>query len=539
MPYYLNPNNVGVSVVGNIGDGTNINIKWHRAFPSQTGNKMAYNIYMDTVMPDANLELKFFYKSPVFVSVDGKLNTNIEGLTPGVLYRFGVRPVEYDADLYDLSTILPTTFNNLRTYPETLLREDITSSSDTIPVLSVDGFPNTGVLRIGSELIQYSSIDIINNNFELTNAALQRGFNDTDATFHNTDGYDGYQTWTDAFVLFWPIDIEDQNTVVFATTDRFDDGYYAFTLADGYRQRLKDIGNTDLSGSDAANEDFPSYDYAGYHRIDPVALFAGECVGSYFGGQIGCVDGYYGIGNQIRGISVDDRNTQRQEVLLSIDGEPVCLVKRQTTGIRCYCIRTTQESPDARCLKCFGGGFVVSYNQYFNPRRSDSRILMKFDPWVDTLPLVDSGLTVQDVKPSTWTLVLPAIKPRDFIVRFDSDGNEEFRYEVISSTRNVLFNQQLGAQKLALQRIRKTDIIYQVRVFRDTSTMPSTLITSIDSSLGIAPHSHTIVRNEGPPFTWSQITSMNQGHSHVLAWDPLEGVLKISEEVGHSHTLIY
>lgn len=534
MPYYLNKSNVGVSLVSSKGDGSTITLKWYRAFPEKQTNLIAYNIYLDVVRPD--FEFQFFDRSPAFVSVDGKLTVDITGLTPGQMYRFGVRPVEYDPAVFDLRT-LPTVFNNLRVYPESPLREDITATSDIVPLLSVDDFPSTGTVRVGAELIQYTSIDTANNNLELTNIALQRGFNNTEPTFHQTDGYDGYTTW-DPTVLFFPVDIEDKNTVVFATQDRFDVDQYAFTVVDGYRQTAKDIVNADLSISDEANEDFPEYDYSGWNRIDPVALFNGECVGSYFGGQQYCADGYDGVGRLLRGASVQDVNTQRQEVMLSVIGEPVCLVKRQWTGIRCSCILATSEHPDARCRKCYGTGFVVGYQQYFDTRHSDGKIRVKFEPWVDDLPLVDSGLDPEATKPGAWTLVLPAVKKRDFLVRFDAEGNEEFRYEIVNVTRNVLFNQKFGAQKMSLQRIRRTDIIYQVPVFRDTSMLPATIETSITSSLGIAPHKHTIQTNESHPSKWNQITGIAAGHSHKLTWNSVTGMIEVSEELGHTHTIV-
>jgi len=534
MPYYLNQTNVGIKIVSSLGDGQIISIEWYRAFPIDKTNLIAYNIYVSEVRPD--FEFEFFNQSPTFVSTNGVLTATITDLTPGQMYRFAVRPVEYDATVFDLRT-LPVVANSLQMYPESPLRADITATDTIIPLLSVDDFPTAGVVRVGAELIQYTALDILNNNLTLTSSTLQRGFNDTDATFHNTDGYDGYTYW-DPTVLFFPVDDEDQNTVVFATQNRFDDGYYAYTTVDGYRQATADIVNADLSTSDTVNANFPPYDYAGYHRIDPVALFNGECVGSYFGGQMFCADGYNGVGRQIRGISVDDRNTQRQEVLLSVIGEPVCLVKRQWTGVRCYCILATSEHPDARCKKCFGTGFVVGYQQYFDTRHSDGKIRVKFEPWVDDLPLVDSGLSVEGTKPSAWTLVLPALKKRDFLVRFDGDGNEEFRYEVVNVTRNIIFNQQFGAQKMALQRIRKTDIIYQVPVFRDTSTMPAIIQTSIASSAGIAPHQHSIKTNESLPFGWNQITGISAGHSHTLRWNTTSGTIDVSEELGHTHSVI-
>jgi hypothetical protein len=535
MPYYLNPSNVGVALVSSLGDGNTVRIKWHRAFPTTKSNLIAYNIYINTIQPD--FEIRFFDKSPAFVSVDGKLTVDIIDLTPGQMYRFAVRPVECDAATFEVLKSMPVAFNNLRVYPESPLREDISAASNIVPVVSVEDFPASGIVRAGAELIQYSSLDTLNNNLVLTNVALQRGFNGTEATIHTVDGYDGYAIW-DPTILFFPVDSEDQNTVVFATQDRFDVDHYAFTTADGYRQTAKDIVNTDLSVSDQVNEGFPSYDYAGWNRTDPVALLNGECVGSYFGGQYYCADGYNGVGQQIRGLSVDDVNTMRQEELLSMIGEPVCLMKRQWTGIRCFCVLATSEHPDARCKKCYGTGFVVGYQQYFDPRNSDGRIRIRFDSWVDDLPLVDSGLDPEATKPSAWTLVLPAIKKRDFIVRFDSEGNEEFRYEIVNVTRNILFNQQFGAQKLSLQRIRKTDIIYQCPVFRDTSTMPSIMQTGISSSLGVPPHSHTVEINEKHPSTWNQITGISAGHSHTLRWSPDSGLLLVSEELGHSHTFI-
>lgn len=535
MPYYLNPSNVGISLVTAKGNGSTIILKWHRAFPSKKTNLMAYNIYMDTVLPD--FEHRFFNKSPAFVSVNGKLTVDIEDLVPGQMYRFGVRPVEYDVNTFDLKD-LPETFNELRIYPESPLAADISASSNIIPLLSVEDFPSSGTVKIGAELIQYSSVDLLNNELILTNAALQRGFNGTEATYHLTTGYDGYTYWDNA-VLFFPIDVEDRNTVVYATQDRFDYPNYAFNLVDGYRQTTKDVVNTDYSVNDAANAGFPAFSYSGYYRTDPVALLNGECVGLYFGGEIGCIDGY-GNDMRLRGISVQDINNQRQEVLLDLIGEPVCLVKRQTTGIRCFCVLATSEMPDARCTGCFGSGFVLGYYQYFDPRNSDGRIRLRFEPWIDDAPiLTDAGLDIESIKPNAWGLTIPAMKKRDLIVRFDASGNEDSRWEIISVSRNVLFNQQLGAQKLLLQKIRKTSIEYMIPVFRDTSMMPQIIQTGISSSIGIPPHSHTLVRNEKHPMYWQQITSVNAAHQHIVSWNPNSGHLEVSQELGHSHTLVY
>ena len=60
---------------------------------------------------------------------------------------------------------------------------------------------------------------------------------------------------------------------------------------------------------------FPLYDYCGYHRTDPVLLLNGTCVGSYIGGQMGGIDAF-GNYSLYRGMSLQEQNTQRQDVLL-------------------------------------------------------------------------------------------------------------------------------------------------------------------------------------------------------------------------------
>ena len=313
---------------------------------------------------------------------------------------------------------------------------------------------------------------------------------------------------------------------------RFEYPNFAFTLVDGYHQVLKDILNTDLSASDAENIDFPVYDYAGYHRTDPVQLLNGTCVGSYIGGEMGCIDGYGNI-NFLRGLSLQDQNNQRQEVLLNVTGRPAVLIKRVHTGITCACYLASSEYPDDRCPLCYGTKFVFGYEQFFNPRRSDGRILVRTSP-------ADDGVTVQEAGEESelnldlWTLTVPTIHQRDIIILFDIDDNEEFRYEVGKVTRNNTIIGMEGGQKFKGMRIRKTDPAYQIRVFRNTAMFPSKLNTSIGFTTGIPPHSHEIVINEGILMTnqINQTTSVVQGHNHPIINGAVMTVL------GHTHNII-
>ena len=582
MPYYLNPNINGLIIAESLGDGYSIKLKFATAYTNNKVNKILYNIYMsDDVAPDFSND--FFLLPPTYVSFDGYSHATIVDLDPGSMYHFAVRAAEYNPSEFNPST-LPQ-INGLGIIPQSLLAADISATDTIIPLIDAEQYPSSGTVKIGAELIYYTSINsndllvpggtsvsahfvdqgggnfylpaagnigagIINNmsiispnaktetwtikcisvqrnnsdavipgtaNFEaigslsgsivdppfdgyqgiwnvydqvVTNGIISfsiqendtfalgdsfvikvfgsvdssggRGYNGSIATEHTTDGYDGYCYWNPS-VIYFPPEQEEQNTRVYECWNRFDVGHYPFTITDGYRQKTIDNLTTDLSYSDSVNTGFPAYDFAGYHRTDPVMLFSGGCIGSYIGGYMYCADGYSGVGRQLRGLPIQTLNMQRQEVLLSTTGEPVILVQRNWTGITCKCMLPNNEYPSARCPNCLGSGLIIAWAQYFNPRRSDGKIMVRFDPAVDDLAATDSGLE-SEMKPSCWTIPIPSIKDRSILIRFDEDGNEEFRYEVLNVTRNKLLLNQTGVQKFTLQRVRKTDIIYQIPI---------------------------------------------------------------------------
>lgn len=522
MVYYPTVN-AGLDAVASLGDGYTINIKWFKAYPNNVANKIAYNIYYSTIKENV------FTEGIKFVSTDDSLQANIINLIPGQNYYFSVRPVEYDPDILDLDIALPVAYDNLKIYPTSLLREDIGAYDLLIPLIDVSGFPSSGVIKIGVELIRYLSVDSFNKNLVLTDFS-QRGFDKSKITPHAVDGYDGY---------FY----RDPNLIVYAEEDpsfdriyrcqsRFEYPNYQYTIEDGYHQVTKDILTTDLTASDEINSELKPYDYSGYHRTDPVQLLTGACVGSYIGGEIGCIDGY-GNYNILRGMSLQEQNNQRQEILLSVTGKPAVLIKRVRTGITCACYRPSSEYADDRCPYCYGTKFVFGYEQYFNPKRSDGRILVRPGPAEDNLKMLDAGLE-SEFNVELWTLSTPTIKNRDIIIMFDLDNNEEFRYEVMSVTRNNTITSLQGGQKLRVQRIRKTDVAYQIRVFKDTSNLPSKLNTTLGMVEGIPPHTHEIVINEKITSITqiNQTTSVMQGHNHPI----VNG--EILPALGHTHSII-
>ncbi len=525
MSYYLNPNIAGLLSVSSNGDGYSITPRWATAYPTLKTNKIAYHIYFST-KDDYTYPQDLFKSSPKFVSIDGAKFAHILDLSPGELYFFGVRAVEYTESIVSLNELV-TVFDNLKVYPETLLRENIDDSTLTIPITDSEQFPSKGYLKIGVELIHYSTIDRMAHNI----IADERGSRGTIPSIHNTDGYDGYVEWNPLVYFF--IGTEEKNTKVFECQNRFEYPNSAFTIADGYHQKLKDNLTTDLSASDEFNETFPSYDYSSYHMTDPLSLLSGDCVGSYIGGEQFCQDGYSGVGRVIRGMSIQEQNNQRQEMLLEVTGEPFILVKHRRTGITCSCFTPASEYPDDRCPKCYGTGFVVGWEQYFNPRRSDGRILVRPGPADEDLKTTDAGLE-SEFTMDCWALTVPTIKDRDFVVRFDEDDNEEFRYEVISVNRNKLANRLQGGQKFKVQRVRKTDPIYQVKLFRNTSFFPSKLQTTINSSIGMPSHSHEIVISEKivDISQINQITGVSAGHSHIIKNGQV-----LAGETGHIHII--
>lgn len=524
MAYYFNPVNEGLISASSLGDGYSIHLEWNKAYLNNKTNTLAYHIYMSTE------EEHVFSEGVKFISVDGSTSVDIYNLIPGQLYHFAVRAVEFSSTVINISQ-LPTTFNGLLYYPESVLSADITSTDTIIPLLDVSTFPTSGVIKVGVELINYLSRDLINNHLVLTNADLQRGFYNSIARNHRTDGYDGYHLQNPTVSFYAAKD--ETNTRIFPCQSRFEFTEYQYTTPDGYHQVTKDLLTTDLSGSDASNQNFPTYDYAGWHRTNPVDLLKGICVGSYIGGEMFCADGYSGVGRVVRGLSLQDQNNQRQEILLNVTGEPVCLLKMVHTGITCNCYQPSSEYADDRCPKCYGTKFIMGYDQFFNPRRSDGRILVRFSPADDDLKMTEAGLESELIT-DCWTLTVPTIKDRDVLIRFDQDGNEEFRYEVLSVNRNKTITDLQGAQKFKVQRIRKFDTAYQIRAFRNTEFLPTKLTTGIASVPGIPPHTHQIVINEKITMLSqiSQTTSISQAHSHAV----IAGI--VQEVLGHSHTIV-
>jgi hypothetical protein len=529
QPIYIPQMRRGIYLAKNRGDGYGVTLSWYQAYVDDSAFRLAYNVYYSSERETV------FSDGPKYLSLNLDARTaDIGDFVPGENYYFAIRATEYDPTWYNLS-LLPSADGYdgyaLKIYPETLLLDDIDDNDLAINIADINLFPPYGVIQVGVELIRYVGKNVPTNTLIIS----ERGFLNTDVTLHTVDGYDGYKQRSPIIRFF--AGLEDSNNMVVQEEIAINPPNDHYVLSDGYKDKTEDLLTTDLSASDADRVDFPSYDYVGWHRTDPRYLFNGECLDSYIGGEMFCADGYNGIGNQVRNIPIAERSDQREEALLDLTGEPVVLVKRLWKGIVCKCVQANKEYPEHRCPHCFGTGFVTGYEQYYNPRRSDSRILVRFGPAPDDLKMEDAGLE-STVIHDCWTLVVPAIKDRDFIIRFNEDGTEEFRYEVLDVTRNKLFFSQSGKQNFKAQRVRKTDPIYQWRAFRNTATMPLKLNTTVGLLRGPndvpKPHVHQIVLNEGI-MTLSQInqtTGVTEGHNHTI----INGI--VQEALGHTHNIV-
>jgi len=161
MIYYPDPVRAGTNRVGSLGDGYTISISWYQALSTISNYQIAYNIYYSTYKDDV------FSDGIKYTIFDGSRHANIIDLTPGQLYFLAVRPVEYDPLIFNLS-LLPLAYDNLYYYPTSLLRQDIGPTDLIIPLIDVSGFPTTGVIKAGLELIQYLAVDQVNNNLVLS-----------------------------------------------------------------------------------------------------------------------------------------------------------------------------------------------------------------------------------------------------------------------------------------------------------------------------------------------------------------------------------
>jgi hypothetical protein len=438
---------IGLRLVEDVGNGMGLRLSWYVASPEGVGNQVHYNVYY------SDTRFNVFTEGPKAITTATQVVINIP---PGNQYYFAVRATEFDPDIFGIES-MDQIGVNLYLYPQELeLLEDIDAYGATVKVTDTSGYPDSGYLWLGDqEVVKY----YLKSPTEFYIEDDDRGIYST-PTAHSAG----------ADVKFWT-GPEDSNTYIqlgtaawhkdnSEGTPRDTSAIGEFNVADdGYRENRVDIITTNLEYSDENSEDFPPYDFTGYHRPSIQSTFSGECVRSYVGGEF---DG-------ARGFNFQDRSLARLDALLQVTGEPTILLRRKQRGKRCRCVGLQREHPQVRCQYCYGTGFEGGYDRYVNTRpiselwvNTQGFIAVRFEPYTDDLKLEGSQGLTQPSELSAWTINVPTVKDRDIIVRFTEDLTiEEFRYEVLDVNRNKLVFGQSGKQGIRMRRMDKTDVIYQ------------------------------------------------------------------------------
>jgi hypothetical protein len=463
---------VGIQELTDLGIGTAVKLAWGFASVPEGFSDLYFNVYRGSSLYSLTIG------QPLGITQNREVID--PNLHPGDGYYYAVRAS------YFLNNLALTEFDNISdgfyAYPPTTTVDEIdgyftSDQTGTFEVASTQGYPNSGILKIGAEALTYDS-------------KTSTTFNVTERDTFGTERVEDYPNGTE--VEFFK-GVEDTNGTFYRTTASWDshttpiqmplipgdgyDGYQYLQDTDGYRNFPFDHVNEDHTTFEGNNDDVPQQSYCGFRAETFVDLYQKSRCGTFQGGsnRMQVIPGVNG-GNPVRiggGIDVFEANLQREEFLVGLTGEPFILLRRKTTGKVCPRVSHRHEHPHARCGLCFGTDFMGGYDRYVNTREirpgeenPNGFIQMRVQPYADKAPLKqDLGLDVSDVLLETWTLPIPTVKVRDILIRYTSDIEfgaleEDFRYEVVNVQRNKLLFGKEGAQKITLKRLPKTEMIY-------------------------------------------------------------------------------
>lgn len=463
---------VGIQNVTDLGIGTSVRLSWGDATAPSGFSDLYYNVYRGKSLYSLVLG------QPLGITQSKEVID--PNLHPGDGYYYTTRAT------YFIENIPLAEFDNISSgfyaYPDatTINEGDGYFTEDelgTLTVVSTEGYPTSGVIKIGSEVLSYD-------------ATTSTTFNITERDIFGSDQLSDYPNGTE--VNFFK-GIEDTNQVFYRTTASWDasdrpiqmplipgdgyDGYQYLQDEDGYRSFPFDNINEDHTAFENNNDDINPQNYCGLRAETFVPLYQKSRCGTFIGGSnVRQIIPGVNNGNPVRiggGINVFEANFQREEFLLGLTGEPYILLSRKTTDKVCPRLSHRHEHPHTRCSLCYGTGFLGGYDRYINSREirpgednPNGFIQLRVQPYADKAPLKqDLGIDVSEVILEGWTLPIPTLKVRDILIKYVSDTEfgflqEEFRYEIINVQRNKLLFGKEGAQKVTLKRIPKTDIVY-------------------------------------------------------------------------------
>lgn len=447
----------GIYLVDNLGDGYHINATWHSARTTRPDYDLAYLIYYSTIRSDV------FFEAPKLITQGrvlpppetiGGADAQLFGyyaeipMPVGTTYYFGVRATEYPhsvmpvvpADGYGpLSSGLKTIDGYSFEIPasQTLASTISGITMLIVPVDSTLGYARVGgYIIVGPEIMRYTSL----TSTAFIVASTGRGlFGTIIQPIHNSG--ENVSLYYGNF---------DDNTVIAKNLVSWE------SPNDSHRTR-PDLITTNFMLEDGYHSAFEPFDYCGYHQFRPDELFNDEQCNTYVGGEF----------NGQRGFSIFDRMLANEEALLEVTGEPTILLRRIWSGETCTCRTSRKDSAMVRsCSNCFGTGFKGGFIQYFNPRRDDQRVMVHYAPADEDIGMGAQAGWDQKFAPGTWTIAIPAIKDRDVLVRFNEYGEMDWIYVVSTVSRSKVMFGRYARQKLKLNRLDKTDVLYQFKILK-------------------------------------------------------------------------
>lgn len=230
-------------------------------------------------------------------------------------------------------------------------------------------------------------------------------------------------------------------------TDGYLDGYSKF-IPEGTMEASDAVDTT----GQQVDKCPPSSDFRGYHKTTLTDFFRGTDIDGK------CPSPYSRFVLNGRGFNsvIEDREAQ----LIMTTGRRVLLLRREFNGIRCPCYDTNRGRSRGKCDICYGTSFVPGYIPYVAKDDPLGRIPVRFSPYTEDTPVKEQG-TFQEVTIQCWTLSAPIVRKRDVIIVYNTDGSEEYRYEILTVERNDVFSNGVqGAQKFQVKRIDPTQTIY-------------------------------------------------------------------------------
>lgn len=418
----------GIKRVTDIGNGSDIEIEW------STPVSRFYNSDVNSIIYYSTDRLGIFDTYPKYFVDPTVTSATLNGFRVGTGYYFAVRAMESYKNTINTIGMIESQPGVFEVPQKVKLTELLSDSEFTISVDSTEGYPETGFLLINYEVIKYDSIDRLNNKFFIP--SVGRGLNDTSPAYHDINSDVGL------FLL-----CQDDNQVIIYGTASYQD-----PVSTGRQDNSIGIIVPDFSDFERMEHD--GLDHCGYHKPLPwEALNNKNDCGTYLGGEY----------NGFRGIDIFQRAMDREEELMENVGEKCILMRRKWAGETCSCVTLRRQHPKVRsCRFCYGTGFVDGYDQIFNLRRRDQRVMIRFYEATEDLKLGDHSHLSQDFQPTALALFKPIVKDRDIIVRFDFTGDIEYIYEVLNVNRERFVFNKYGRQKLSIIRLDKTDILYQL-----------------------------------------------------------------------------